>query len=734
MNRIALVGLLIPGVLTTGCWSGSSPAGGGEGGGGPSSTGIGGGVSGSGIATTGGTTGSDGTGGEAPAPAIDAGIPGCAALFVEPDGLCRPTLAKCPKGSIPWFDQGCAPVGIEGCASEFLEADGVCHVAISKCPSGTLPVPTEGCVPIDGPAGCGAAPWGAIADGASTIWVDPSYKGDANDGSKQSPVTTLAAALALVPEGGRVALAAGNYGEAVIVKQSVEIVGRCPSLVKITGEGAFGGSTATVGIDPTPAGVTLRNLKIGGGGQGIAVDGSGPAKVIVDGVWVKNAREIALVATGPGASVEVKHSFFQATLASDQGTLGRGVVALAGATVVVDASVVLDNLTAGIGASDAGSHLTFTNGLIEGTWGRASDGLLGVGALVDSGATATVGGSAIVANRSAGALIRGSGSVLDVKASVLEKTLAQEADQSLGVGLRAESKATATIEASAILDTLLHGVASFDQGTSVTLDQTLVAGTTPQLSDGGGGDGVHAENGGAIQFTHSAATGNSHAGVSAQTPGTAIHLASSLVQANGSGHAGGGILAYAGSKATIDSSALVGNVGEGLFLHPGAEAIVTRSLLAGTVADAAGNNGVGILSLDANFFQIDASLLLANRGAGVLARGQLVMSGSMVRGVTLGRIAVDALSPVDGIGDGLLVVPGVDPAAQIAIRTSLFQGCERAGILVASSGGAIAGSEATKNRFGLVLQGAPTPAVAADNVFAGNTEKDRLDGAMLPVP
>ena len=66
-------------------------------------------------------------------------------------------------------------------------------------------MPSEGCVSIDGPEGCGEAPWGAIADAEGTLWVDPSYAGDARDGSKEKPFATIVEALAALPAGYRVA-------------------------------------------------------------------------------------------------------------------------------------------------------------------------------------------------------------------------------------------------------------------------------------------------------------------------------------------------------------------------------------------------------------------------------------------------------------------------------------------------------------------------------------------------
>jgi hypothetical protein len=62
------------------------------------------------------------------------------------------------------------------------------------------------------------------------------------------------------------------------------------------------------------------------------------------------------------------------------------------------------------------------------------------------------------------------------------------------------------------------------------------------------------------------------------------------------------------------------------------------------------------------------------------------------------------------------------------------QRCARAGLLFSDSHGALASSESTGNRFGLVVQGAQAPSVSEDNSFEGNQESDHLAEGALPVP
>ena len=166
---------------------------------------------------------------------IAVGLQGCATRFVDADGLCRPSLARCPAGTIPDITVGCVPVGIQGCAPAFVEGDGLCHPAMSKCPAGTFALPQKGCVPVDGPGGCGTGTWGNIPIDASNVYVDASYAGGDGDGSMAKPVTTITAALALAQTGSRIAIAAGTYNESIGVTTPVEIAGRCPSMVTIAG-------------------------------------------------------------------------------------------------------------------------------------------------------------------------------------------------------------------------------------------------------------------------------------------------------------------------------------------------------------------------------------------------------------------------------------------------------------------------------------------------------------------
>src|SRR5262249_55503755 len=160
--------------------------------------------------------------------------------------------------------------------------------------AGTYALPQKGCVSIDGPEGCGTGPWGNIPDGPNNVYVDPTNMGMSPDGSKQNPVTTIAAALALVKPGGRIALAAGQYKEPVTVTSSLEIDGRCPSQVTI--DGSTGDPNVPTVIWAQTGALTLRGVRVSGDGVGVLVSSTQPATI--DTVEIDGAMGLGVGALG----------------------------------------------------------------------------------------------------------------------------------------------------------------------------------------------------------------------------------------------------------------------------------------------------------------------------------------------------------------------------------------------------------------------------------------------------
>lgn len=607
------------------------------------------------------------------------GIQGCADMFLGDDGLCAPSPDHCPAGTIPKFDEGCVAVGIAGCAPEFLEDDGQCYPLPEKCPAGTFPVPTEGCIPIDGPQGCGTGTWGNIAPAPGTVWVDPAYVGGGSDGSQQAPFTTIAAALAVASAGGRVALAAGNYAEPVTIDKPLELVGRCPSMVRVSG------------VAPTPLGVAavvfvaqdvvLRGLRLGGQGVGVLAISS---KVDLDGVHVFGATDTGVLAAGAGAMVSARHVLVEGTQPAAGGVFGRGIEAQSGAELALDSSALVENRDVGIILLDATAGVT--RSLVAATLPEAQRLLGGFAMSVQAGSSLTLQSSALVHNRSAALVARPGASSIDVTESVIARTLPQASDLTNGAGVELQDGPSMNLARTAIVENHSAALAMRGAGTTAAVTETLIASTLPQESD--------------LDF-------------------------------------GLGLQVVRGASLVLESSAIVDNRDVGLLIMDLASAVVARSLVAMTRArESDGAYGTGIGCSTESHLDLMGSAVSDSATAAVdvsyMSTASIV--GSLLERVKEGRFHAYQgpviIATYEGVGDGLVAMG----LSTVTVADTRIADGARAGVIFQESSGTLRSVAADRGRFGIVLQGALGPDWQdPSNLFSGGEQDVLLDGD-LPVP
>jgi len=254
---------------------------------------------------------------------------------------------SCPPGELPDLLEGCAPIGVAGCDVAFL-VDGVCLPSRTLCGDGSFAVPTEGCVPIDGDAGCGVGTFGDLIEEVGDVHVDPASVIPGADGSRAAPYLTIEAALAAAGDGGRIVLAAGSYDEPVEIDRPLSIIGRCPSLVELSGETPHGVAlvltpTTAVRVVDVTGDVNISRVRLAGPGVGLIVEGS---DVTVSGVEVESVGRGIVVASA--GTVDVQHPWVHDVQTNPDGTRGDGLIALAASTATVRRSAFAGNATAGI--------------------------------------------------------------------------------------------------------------------------------------------------------------------------------------------------------------------------------------------------------------------------------------------------------------------------------------------------------------------------------------------------
>ncbi len=554
---------------------------------------------------------------------VPVGIQGCAPIFLGEDGLCRPSIERCPAGQIPDASQGCVPVGIQGCAAVFMEDDGVCHPRMSKCAPGSFAVPQQGCVPIDGPDGCGDAPWGAIPDAPGTVYVDQAYAGGGNDGSRDKPFLTLAEALLAATPGSRIALAEGNYAEAARVKSGLEIAGRCASKVTLSGVLVVdGGLPATVWIDHAQ-GASVKNLTLAGAGIGVIADSG---SVLVDGVHFAGVAVNGAVSTGAGADLTIQRSFIEGTLPDAGDNRGNALRVVGGGQLTVSHSALFHNRISGIIAGSAGVVVKATDVLIEGTLSRASDKQFGFGMQLDLDAHASFEGCALVENRSVAVLVN-NGAALAVTGSLIEGTLPRESDQNFGEAVQLNGGSKAELTGNALLDNHRRAVFANGEGVTLTATANLIRGTLPRPSDEAYGTGIEVLEGAKATLRRNALIENHAAGLFVGGAGSTASSEGDLFEgtlAQESDHdTGYGIIVTGGAVMSAHGSALLGNHTVGVLVgDPGSELDAVEILVADTRSRPNDERfGNGAVIQDGGKLTLERSAIVDNRSVALLAIG-----------------------------------------------------------------------------------------------------------------
>jgi uncharacterized protein DUF1565 len=390
-----------------------------------------------------------------------------------------PTGSCCPPATLPRDDGSCLAAGIppEACAPGFEPDDrGGCEPVLPRapCDPGQLALPGDASCHEIMP--CGAAPYGDIAVTADTKHVDAAYAGGQNDGTAAHPFTTIQAAIDAAAPGGLVAVAAGSYTEDIDIDRSIQVRGRCPSMVDLVGQGAV--SAVLVHAD----GAVFAGMAVTGPTIGVVVSGAvdarleslwvhdtvgrgidfenffGPVSATIGGTLVEKARDASIILLSSDATIE-------GTVIRDPEVAGNGLArglvvkhlmgSAVRSTAVVSGSII--ERVRGGAILVEGSDLSLGGCVLRDVFSEAATLLFGraielqyePGSLEPS--TATITQSLIERSRDAAILVAASSITVD--ATVVRDTTAAESDDLYGYGLsiygdvgrRADAHVTASV-------------------------------------------------------------------------------------------------------------------------------------------------------------------------------------------------------------------------------------------------------------------------------------------------
>ena len=560
-------------------------------------------------------------------------ISGCIDTFMNPEtGLCDPKPEDCPPGHIPVFDEGCVRVGVIDCHPSFVDpVTGHCEVDPSLCGDHELPVPTQGCVSLDPPEGCGEAPFGNITPMSGDIFIDPSASASSANGSQGAPYPTLAQGLSAVNQGGRLVLASGTYPEALTINASISLIGRCSSMVTLTGPptaGAF--DNALIRIQGAHE-VSMTNLSIAP--KTIGMRASLGAQVTLDRVSIKDASDKGIVLTGSGTSLSASRLHVEGTL-NVWDYSGYGIEVVSGATLTLRESALLDNTSSGVYTADLGSSALIRDVAIIGTMPEF-DGWSGRGVWGLYGASVTLEESVLLDNYSGGLALLDAPSSAEVREVYIARTKYASFGFTYAVGIELSGAVNLTLDSAVVRENQGAGMISFDNAT--THASNLLASHNQLDETNSFGNGLVLQSGSSITLERSALVGNHTAGISVAQLGSEAELYDVLITQTKSSPAdldGIGAVASFDAAMRLERCVLSDNRNAGISVDQSGEKVTLRDIIVTrTSASASGNGGMGLIAQKQASISLQRGAIVANQAAGVFARGaqtRLALSETLI--------------------------------------------------------------------------------------------------------
>lgn len=681
-----------------------------------------------------------------------------------------------------------------GCEAGEVPAAGACVPAAPQwtCPPGFVtgpgPVNDAGlpaCEPD--PADCGTDAFGGVQDAPNVRFLDINApKG--GDGTRAKPLNSLSLAVAVVPAGGTLAIAAGTYPSATLSKP-ITLVGRCAAMVSLVS--TWSASVSASGS--TPGLRVVRSVTLTGSNRGassivghalelrrvwvhataqtglyaakpsssiaarecVIDEGGLPTKMYDDGVQVRSGAQIALRdvrisgSRGRGAYVRDAGTALTARdvlidgvvdnfVAAASSTLpGHGILLSGGARVDLRRVRVLGCREIGVQVGDDGTVLTAV-GLDISHSRPSAAGKNGNGMLVSKGARADIAGARIWGNQTSGIYVTGALSTARLTGLLAGEQRADPAASLGGYAVHVHDGAHVELLSSSLVANTDAGVA-VGKGARLSVQASLITQTKATSKGGAGGSAVVVLTGGRLDMVASRLTANAaaalacHGQVGSASPtcrvvGTLIDGTRQVRTDYADGHAliGDGISLIDGSRLHSNTSAAVACLGADAVLRVAGTVIdATRPAVAGLSAA----SGAGLVALDGCAVELISSRIAANRAAGVQAYGASLNLIGVTVVQTAPEVALDGSAKAE-FADGLMAIS----APSVAARDCVFSANARAGIVLQDVASAVLErSIGSGSEYGLVAQGT-TKLDAVSVLLTDNHTANRVLDKALAVP
>lgn len=564
-----------------------------------------------GAGVDGGTGAPDGGGSIVlPPPPVPPAAPALPQIPPCPDGWREVTVDVPAVGAVaacdPWPEGG-----RQTCAAgeaHFLGEPG-CRTVGPECPVG--------------------APWPSDLPADGVVYVRAGTR--RGIGSAADPFATLAEAVTSVAPGGVIAIAAGIYAEAIQLPAGVSVRGACTRDVRIA---PLAGATPSAALVVTGSDIRISGVSIGGGRDGIRVEGSG-SSALVDGVIVD---AMGSAVAGPAI---VTGSLFRAAGAIATSTMSRSIV-------------------------EGGTGITSSGGMFEDVAvigaGRGVAAALGATATVRRCYFEDIADAAIVAG-TGGLWWGGGGGGTGMVVLAGTVTVEQSVIRRSGLyGVAAISDSDMTIRRTWI-DSAVHAGVLTSAAASLTVEDVIVGGTRElQGWTLAGGYGMALDRTPAIALARVAVFDSKRVGIGVWNATSTLTASDLHIVGTEDKReidvATPGMFVALGPQATIDRARIERNRGTGLSAYGAGTSVDARDI---TIRDTfstgeAGTYGRGVSVLEGAWVSIDGLSVHYSRQAGVLVSGagsELEMRRAVIGTTFYERCYEDGTCPDRSVAVGL---------------------------------------------------------------------------------
>jgi uncharacterized membrane protein (UPF0136 family) len=288
---------------------------------------------------------------------------------------------------------------------------------------------------------------------------------------------------------------------------------------------------------------------------GRGLDAVAGASVTVTRALLERNREVGVGASS-GATVSVADVLVLDTLSRKLNhKAGRGLHAQTGAGVTVTRAVIERNREVGVSATSAGTAVSLSDVVVRDTQGQESDNTAGRGLHGDTGAQVMVARAVFERNREVGVMVVSAGTTASLADVVVRDTQCQGGDHKLGRGLNVQEGAHVAVARAVFERNREVGVNAVSAGTALALTDVLVRDTQGRQSDKKFGRGLEADDGAQVAAARIVFARNRELGVGAASASTALALTDLVVRdtqgRESDNTAGRGLHVQEGARVTV---------------------------------------------------------------------------------------------------------------------------------------------------------------------------------------